>query len=107
MKSQQESPSSVLEKTDHNELIAQRRAKLNTLREKGVAYPNGFRRESLASDLHAQYDEKDHDTLANLSIRVSVAGRILMRRLIGKASFLLLQDMSGKIQVYLTQNDLY
>lgn len=91
---------------DPNELIAQRRAKLNVLREKKLAYPNNFRRDSLAADLHTQYDVFDHDQLAEKTVRVKVAGRVMLRRLMGKASFIQLQDMSGRLQVYLTQNDL-
>ncbi len=91
---------------EQNELIAQRRAKLVALRQQGVAYPNDFRPDSLAAVLHQHYDEQDHDGLAGLAAQVRVAGRIMMRRLMGKASFFLLQDGSGRIQIYLTQNDL-
>lgn len=91
---------------EQNEQIAQRRLKLDALRQQGMAYPNDFRRDSLAQDLHQRFDEHDHDALAAQSVQVKVAGRIMMRRLMGKASFVLLQDMSGRLQVYLTQNDM-
>lgn len=108
MKITEENPTSdvVVSVQDKNELIAQRRAKLDLLRQKGMAYPNNFRRDNLAADLRAKYDALDHDALAAEGVQVSVAGRIMMRRLMGKASFILLQDMSGRLQVYLTQNDL-
>lgn len=107
MKAPEENP--VLDpnaKVDQNELIAQRRSKLAELREKGVAYPNDFRRDSLAADLHEQFDAFDHDAMVEKNVTVKMAGRIMMRRLMGKASFFLLQDMSGRMQTYLTQNDL-
>ncbi|MBI5447595.1 MAG: lysine--tRNA ligase [Gammaproteobacteria bacterium] len=108
MKSPHESLSveSELKLEEQNELIAQRRAKLSALREQGQAYPNHFRRNALATALHEAYDAFDHDALGAKNIQVAVAGRMMMRRLMGKASFISLQDMSGRIQIYLTQNDL-
>ncbi|OGT21956.1 MAG: lysine--tRNA ligase [Gammaproteobacteria bacterium RIFCSPHIGHO2_02_FULL_42_13] len=91
---------------DENELIAQRKEKLNALRKAGQAYPNDFRRDALAGELHAVHDNKDNDTLQASKIVVSVAGRIMLRRVMGKASFVQIQDMSGCIQIYLRQNDL-
>ncbi len=91
---------------DVNEQIAQRKAKLAALREKGVAFPNDFRRDSLAADLHAQYDGLDKEELAAKGIRVKVAGRMMTRRIMGKASFATIQDMSGKIQLYVARDNL-
>ncbi len=88
-----------------NELIAQRRAKLTALRQQGVAFPNKFRRDVLAQQLHQQYDDKSEPELEAQPILVKLAGRIMTRRLMGKASFVHLQDMSGRIQLYLKQEE--
>lgn len=89
-----------------NEQIAQRKLKLNALREKGNAYPNNFVRDTLARDIHANYEAFNHDTLSEKNIRVTIAGRMMTRRVMGKASFVHLQDMSGKIQLYITRDHL-
>ncbi|PWW14314.1 MULTISPECIES: lysine--tRNA ligase [Pseudidiomarina] len=91
---------------DVNEQIAQRKAKLAALREQGVAFPNDFRRDSLAADLHANYDHVEKEQLAAQGVRVSVAGRMMTRRIMGKASFATLQDMSGQIQIYVARDNL-
>ncbi len=87
--------------TDENALIAERRAKLARLRDTGVAFPNDFRRDALAADLHATWGMRSEEWLAANPVRVRVAGRMLFKRLMGKASFAKLQDASGQIQVYL------
>jgi lysyl-tRNA synthetase class 2 len=87
---------------DENQIIAERRAKLATAREQGQPFPNDFRRDSLAADLHARYDAKSNEELEALSITVAVAGRMMLKRVMGKASFATLQDMSGRIQLYVT-----
>ena len=89
---------------DTNELIAQRRAKLTELRERANAYPNDFRRDAVAAKLHEKYHEKTEPELEAQPIHVKVAGRIMTRRLMGKASFVHLQDMSGRIQLYVRQD---
>lgn len=89
---------------DTNELIAQRRAKLAELRKAGNAFPNDFRRDSLAADLLLHYAEKTEPELEAQPVQVKVAGRIMTRRLMGKASFVHLQDMSGRIQLYVRQD---
>lgn len=89
-----------------NEQIAQRRAKLEVMREQGQAYPNDFKRDSLAADLHAAYDQYDQNELETKAIKVNLAGRMMTRRLMGKASFAHLQDMSGQIQVYIARDSL-
>jgi len=91
---------------DTNELIAQRRAKLDDLRKSGNAYPNHFVRDALARDLHAKYHEKTEPELEANPIEVAVAGRMMTRRLMGKASFVHLQDMSGKIQLYVRLDEI-
>jgi lysyl-tRNA synthetase class 2 len=91
---------------DVNEQIAQRKAKLAALRDRGVAFPNDFRRDSLAAELHEQYDGSEKEELAAKGIRVSVAGRMMTRRIMGKASFATIQDMSGQIQLYVARDNL-
>ena len=92
--------------TDQNDLLALRRAKLEKLREKGNAFPNTFRRNALAQNLHEQYDALDKETLREKGIRVKVAGRMISRRVMGKASFAHIQDMSGRIQLYVRRDEL-
>ena len=91
---------------DENKLIAQRREKLAALREQGVAFPNDFRRNVMAGELHAEYGEKSKEELDELGVRVSVAGRMMLKRVMGKASFATVQDMSGRIQLYVTRDEL-
>lgn len=91
---------------DTNELIALRRAKLATLRDKGNAFPNDFRHDVLATTLHARHENKTEAELEAEPILVKLAGRIMTRRLMGKASFLHLQDMSGRVQVYIRQDEI-
>ncbi|MGB5443931.1 MAG: lysine--tRNA ligase [Psychromonas sp.] len=89
-----------------NEIMAQRLAKLEAMRAKGQAFPNDFRRDSISDDLHNLYNDKTKEELDELSVEVSVAGRMMMRRVMGKASFATLQDMGGRIQVYVTRDNL-
>lgn len=89
---------------DENKLIAERRSKLTALRENGNAFPNDFRRDSLAADLHAELGELDDDALAAASKQVSIAGRMMAKRVMGKASFCQLQDMSGRMQAFVQRD---
>jgi len=91
---------------DENSLIAQRRSKLDALRKEGNAFPNDFRRNAMAGELHAEYDEKENDVLEADPVRVNVAGRLMAKRVMGKASFAQLQDMSGRIQLFLQRDSL-
>ena len=91
---------------DENKLIAQRRAKLAELREQGPAFPNDFRRNVVAGELHAEYGDRDGEALEAEGIRVRVAGRLMSRRVMGKASFAHLQDMSGRIQLFVQRDAL-
>jgi len=91
---------------DENKLIAQRRAKLTELREKGTAFPNDFRRNTVAGEVLAEYGEKTAEELEELGVRVCVAGRLMSRRVMGKASFAHLQDMSGRIQLFVQRDNL-
>ncbi len=91
---------------DENRLIAQRRDKLSALRQEGAAYPNDFRRDALAADLHARHDDAEPDDLQAAGIEVVVAGRMLGKRVMGKASFATLRDMSGDIQLFVQRDSL-
>ena len=91
---------------EENDLIIERRKKLAAIREKGSAYPNDFRRNCLAEELHLNYDKHDAETLKKENIKVSVAGRMMAKRVMGKASFIKLQDRSAQIQIRLESNSL-
>ncbi|MGE0357927.1 MAG: lysine--tRNA ligase [Burkholderiales bacterium] len=85
---------------DENQIVAERRAKLARLRERGQAFPNDFVREHLAAGLHAAHGAATKEDLEAAPPRARVAGRMMLKRVMGKASFATLQDMSGRIQVY-------
>ncbi|HET7395946.1 MAG TPA: lysine--tRNA ligase [Gammaproteobacteria bacterium] len=85
---------------DENSLIQQRREKLAQLREQGNAYPNGFHRDALAADLHGLYGHRSGESLDQEKVRVHVAGRMMAKRVMGKASFAHIQDSSGRIQLF-------
>ncbi|HAT1971504.1 TPA: lysine--tRNA ligase [Legionella pneumophila] len=91
---------------DESEVYHIRKQKLAELRTGGFNFPNKFRREHLADALLKQYSETEKETLEQKHVKVSVAGRIVLRRIMGKASFFHIQDVSGRIQVYLRSNDL-
>ncbi|PHM46365.1 bifunctional lysine--tRNA ligase/phosphatidylglycerol lysyltransferase [Xenorhabdus mauleonii] len=91
---------------DLNNELKTRREKLSALRDNGIAFPNDFRRENISEDLHAKYDDKTKEELEELGIEVTVAGRMMTRRIMGKASFATLQDMGGRIQIYVSRDDL-
>ncbi len=91
--------------SDANDIIAERRAKLNALRGCGIAFPNDFRRGHLAGSLHEEFGRLSRDDLESQTIEVSVAGRMMLKRVMGKLSFVTLQDMSGRIQLYVSDAD--
>ena len=91
---------------DENRLIAQRREKLNELRKEGNAFPNDFRRNVLNAELAAEYAETDSDILKAGTRRVKIAGRLMTKRVMGKASFATIRDMSGDMQLYVKRDDL-
>lgn len=97
----------MTEERDENSLVALRREKLAKLRAEKKAYPNDFKREHLAGALHQNFDQFSKQELADKDkINVSVAGRVMLKRVMGKAAFMTLQDMSGTMQLYLRKNDL-
>ena len=95
-----------MKEQDENNLFEVRKEKLNKLREQGQDYPNSFRRNELANELIKEFSDLSKDDLESKSINVKVAGRIMLRRLMGKASFTTIQDMSAQIQLYLREDTL-
>lgn len=91
---------------EEHRLIAERRAKLGALREQGAAFPNDFRRNVMAGELHAEYGDKENEALEAEPVRVRVAGRMMAKRVMGKASFAQLMDMSGRIQLFMQRDAL-
>lgn len=89
---------------DENRIIAERRAKLKAIRAGGNAFPNDFAREHLAGDLQAGYGDMSKEQLEANPVVVAVAGRMMLKRVMGKASFATLQDMAGQIQVYVSDD---
>lgn len=91
---------------DLNNELKTRREKLANLREQGIAFPNDFRRDHTSDQLHAEFGGKENEELEALNIEVAVAGRMMTRRIMGKASFVTLQDVGGRIQLYVARDDL-
>jgi len=93
---------------DENEQISQRRTKLTALRSEGegVAFPNDFRRNVMAGELHAEYGNKTKEELDANPVRATIAGRMMTRRVMGKLSFAHVRDMSGDIQLYVARDEL-
>jgi lysyl-tRNA synthetase class 2 len=89
---------------DENSIISERRSKLDELRKLGVAFPNQFKPENLSSELHKNFDTDDKETLEKKGIEVSVSGRMMLKRVMGKASFATIQDNNGRIQLYVTRD---
>ena len=94
------------EDKNENDLIRERRRKLSEYRKDGIAFPNDFRRSILANDLHLNYDDSSKEELEISQIPASVSGRITAKRVMGKASFLKLQDVSGQIQIRMERDRL-
>ncbi len=93
------------EAIDENKLIAERRKKLSALREAGNAFPNQFRPENTAVELHEKFDELDSEALETVGT-FSIAGRMMAKRIMGKASFAQLQDTTGRMQLYVQRDAL-
>ncbi len=90
--------------SDDNQLIAERREKLAAIRARGVAFPNDFKPAHHAADLHLRHGQVPNEELEPQAVAVSVAGRMMLKRVMGKACFATLQDGSGRIQLYVTQD---
>ncbi|WP_108649501.1 lysine--tRNA ligase [Dongshaea marina] len=106
MSDQTQTPSIDDLQVELNNELSQRRAKLAELRKQGVAFPNDFRRDCISSELHEQFGDKSKPELEQIGHKVKIAGRIMSRRIMGKASFATIQDMGGRIQLYVTRDDL-
>ena len=89
---------------DENSIISERRSKLEELRKLGVAFPNQFKPENLSSELHKNFDNDDKESLEKKGIEVSVSGRMMLKRVMGKASFATIQDNNGRIQLYVARD---
>ena len=98
--------SAIQKDPNADDVAAHRRRKLATLRERGHAYPSGFRRQHFAADLATQHGASSKQALEASAVDAVVAGRIMLRRVMGKASFVTLEDPSGRIQCYLRRDDL-
>ncbi|WP_338192799.1 OB-fold nucleic acid binding domain-containing protein, partial [Proteus mirabilis] len=91
---------------DLNNELQTRREKLSALRDNGNAFPNDFRRDAMSDELHQKYDAMSAEELDAANVEVAIAGRMMTRRIMGKASFATLQDMGGRIQLYVSRDDL-
>ena len=96
---------------DDNKLIAERREKLAAIRAKGVAFPNDFKPTHHAADLQSRYGEMPNEELEPLGVLVAVGGRMMLKRVMGKASFATLQDGSfgkthGRVQLFVSRDAL-
>lgn len=91
---------------EDNKLIAARREKLDALREQGFKFPNDFRPDALASELHQRFADADNDSLQEQAVEVKMAGRMMLKRVMGKASFCTIQDRSGRMQLFLQRDTL-
>ncbi|MBW8831304.1 MAG: lysine--tRNA ligase [Burkholderiales bacterium] len=91
---------------DDNQLIAERREKLAAIRKQGVAFPNDFKPKNHAADLALKYGPLENKELEPQGIKVAVAGRLMLKRVMGKASFGTLQDASGRLQLFITMDAL-
>ena len=89
---------------DENSIIQERRNKLKEIRANGVAFPNSFKPTHYAADLHADFDQFDKESLAGKTVEVQVAGRMMLKRVMGKASFATIQDTTGRIQLYVARD---
>ena len=89
---------------DENHIIAERRAKLAEWRASGKAYPNDFSRENTAGKILEVYESKSGEELEAAPTEVKIAGRIMLKRVMGKASFITISDLSGRIQLYVARD---
>lgn len=93
-------------KLDDSEVVSLRRKKLESMRETGFNFPNQFKRHDLTNDIIEKYNEFDKEALSNMETSVTIAGRVVLRRIMGKASFFHVQDVSNRLQVYVNLKDL-
>ena len=91
---------------NESQLIAERREKLAAIRAQGVAFPNDFKPKHRAAELMRLHGEETNEQLEPQALKVSIAGRLMLKRVMGKASFGTLQDASGRIQLFVTKDAL-
>jgi lysyl-tRNA synthetase class 2 len=91
---------------DENHVIAERREKLKAIRAAGVAFPNDFKPEHHAADLHQQYGVLENEALEGMAFTVKIAGRMMLKRVMGKASFATVQDRSGRVQLFISKDNI-
>ncbi|URJ27932.1 lysine--tRNA ligase [Candidatus Blochmannia vicinus (nom. nud.)] len=96
----------LYQKLNIDDELSIRQKKLSQIREKGIAFPNDFRRDSISNQLHKKYEHTSNSELIRLNIEVNIAGRIISQRIMGKASFITLRDVDGCMQLYITANSL-
>lgn len=101
---EQQNNEQQIEAVDENRLIAERRAKLAAIREKGIAFPSDFRRDAMAGEVLAKYEGKTNEEFEAQPVRVKMAGRMMAKRIMGKASFVKILDQSGSIQLFLQRD---
>ena len=89
---------------DENQITAERRAKLAAMRAAGAAFPNDFERRDYADRIHAAHGDKTKEALEAAPVSVAFAGRMMLKRVMGKASFATLQDMGGRLQIYVARD---
>src|SRR5687767_7473261 len=89
---------------EDNRIVAERREKLAKLREAGVAYPNDFTRTHLSAQIEAAHGAKSKEDLEKEKIEATIAGRLMLKRVMGKASFGVLQDHAGRVQIYVSDD---
>ncbi len=104
--SEQQNPAEQVAAQDENHVIAERREKLKAIRANGVAFPNDFKPADHAADLHAAHGDKENEAFDVAPIVVSLAGRMVLKRVMGKASFATVQDGSGRIQLFISKDNL-
>ncbi|MBA5249651.1 MAG: lysine--tRNA ligase, partial [Gammaproteobacteria bacterium] len=91
---------------EDNKLVAERKSKLALLRAAGIAFANDFKPEHLAVDILAEFGQHSKEVLDEMGILVSIAGRMMHKRVMGKASFPHIQDVSRQIQLFVTRDEL-
>ncbi len=91
---------------DENHVIAERREKLKAIRQQGVAFPNDYKPTHHAADLHQQFGQQENEALDPQAVKVSIAGRMMLKRVMGKASFATVQDGTGRIQLFISKDNL-
>ncbi len=106
MTDNQNTPPVTTDVVEDHSILAERREKLNALRANGPAYPNDFKPTHHAAPLHAAYAESDKEALEATPVPVKIAGRMMLKRVMGKASFATIQDDGEQIQLFVTRDEL-